>query len=385
MRMATLSTVTVVAGDDLTCGWINTCAYVGGAGRSSGCGNLVSSGQNEGRRISVGEIAGYGAALTMTPYLLIKISWVIGALSGLLPRTEQLSVAGYVVLNMVTIGMAATGILLALALVRPWGQRIPALAVLSCAWIGCGFLVPMIPYMLLETLLSTGDGTSDPESSIMPAWEGPLIEVSFLGMGLGLAIALPFYLQGRWPAAFAGRVRRGDASAGPSEGHKPRVAMFAMLGAVVVGVLNLDWAAGGTIGLRHPDARELGWYLQVGNAGIWSLAGAWGVWVLLRARSAIPLWIPVTMSWLASGFLVAWGCWKLPFALYLSVGSEMGTVWPEQLGVAAAQFLLSIAAGTAILITVLQTYRARQSPDESCPSRGESAATDIRTPHDRTH
>jgi hypothetical protein len=369
MRMAALSTITAVADDDLTCGWIGTYAYVRGAGRSSDYGNPVSAGRDEGRRISFGEVAGYGAALTMTPYLLIKISWVIGALSGLLPRTEQLSVAGFVVLNMVTIGMAATGIALALALVRPWGRRIPALAVLSCAWIGCGFLVPMIPYMVLDTLLSTGAGTSDGESSIMPAWEGPLIEVSFLGMALGLASAVPFYLRGRWPAAFAGRVRRGDARVGPSEAHQPWVALLAILGAVVVGMLNLGWAAGGTIGLRHPDARELGWYLQVGNAGIWSLAGGWGVWVLLRARSAIPLWIPVTISWLASGFLVAWGCWKLPFALYLSVASEVGAVWPEQLGVAAAQFLLSIAAGTAALITVVQTYRARRTPDESRPSQ----------------
>jgi hypothetical protein len=321
----------------------------------------------------------------MTPYLLIKISWVVGALSGLLPRTEQLSVAGFVVLNMVTIGMAATGIALALALVRPWGQRISALVVLSCAWIGCGFLVPMIPYMLLDTLVSTEASTSDRESSIMPAWEGPLIEVSFLGLGLGLAIALPFYLQRRWPAAFAGRVGRGAANAGPSGAHKPRAAMLAVLGAVAVGVLNLHWAAAGTIGLRHPDARELGWYLQVGNAGIWSLAGAWGVWVLLRARSAMPLWIPVSVSWLASGFLVAWGCWKLPFVLYLSVGSKVSTVWPEQLGVAAAQFLLSVAVGTAILITVLRTYRARQSLDERFPGLGESAATGVRTPHDLTH
>jgi hypothetical protein len=325
----------------------------------------VSAGRHTGRGARVGEVAGYGAALTMTPYLLIKISWVVGALSGLLPRAEQLSVAGFVVLNVVTIAMAAAGIALALALVRPWGRRIPAVAVLSGAWIGGGFLVPMIPYMLLDTLLSTGTATADPEPSIMPAWEGPLIEVSFLGMGLGLAVAVPFYLRGRWPAAFAGTVRRGDGQGGPAAANRPRVAILAVLAAVVVGVLNLAWAAGATIGLRHPDARELGWYLQTGNAGLWSLAGAWAVAVLLRARSGVPLWIPVGVSWLASGFLVAWGCWKLPFALYLAVGSEVDTVWPEQLGVAAALFLLGIAGGTAILRTVLRTCRARQTPAES--------------------
>ncbi len=381
--MEALSTVTAAVKDDLACERIGPYANAGGAGHFSNRGDLVNAGRNRGRWSSIGWVAGYGAALAMTPYLLIKVSWVAGALAGLLPRKDQLSVAGFVVLNVVTIGMAATGIALALALVRPWGQRIPALAVLSCAWIGCGFLVPMVPYMLLDTLLSSGGGTSSPESSTMPAWEGPLIEVSFLGMGLGLAIALPLYLRDRWPAGFAGKVRRDDARVGPSEAYQPRPAILAVLGAVVLGVLNLMWSLGGTIGLRHPGARELDWYLQAANSGIWSLAGAWGVWVLLRARSAIPLWIPVTVSWLASGFLVAWGCWKLPFALYLSAKSEVSTVWPEQLGVAAAQLLLSIATGSAMLSIALQTYRGRRSLAQRRPSSGESTAPDIRTHHDQ--
>ncbi|WP_432987157.1 hypothetical protein [Dactylosporangium sp. CA-233914] len=307
----------------------------------------------------------YGAALAMTPYLLIKISWVVAALSGLLPRAEHLSVAGFVVLNTVTIGMAAAGIALALALVRPWGERIPALVVLSCAWIGCGFLVPMTPYAVLDTLLSAGDEASGSEASVMPSWEASLIQVSFLGMSVGLAVALPFYLRARWPAAFAGRVGDGTAAVRPSGAYRPGAAMIALVGALVVGMLDLYWAAGGTIGLRHPAERELTWYLQAGNTGIWSLAGAWGVWVIARARQAVPLWIPVSVSWLVSGFLVAWGCWKLPFAVYQAVGSEVDTVWPEHLGVAAAQFLISIAAGTAMLSTVLHAYRARQSPHDA--------------------
>jgi hypothetical protein len=30
---------------------------------------------------------GYGAAVTMLPYLSIKVAWVVGALLGFLPRT----------------------------------------------------------------------------------------------------------------------------------------------------------------------------------------------------------------------------------------------------------------------------------------------------------
>jgi hypothetical protein len=308
------------------------------------------------RDVSVRAVSAYGAALAMAPYLLIKISWVIGVWSDLLPRPEHWSVAGFVVLNTVTIGMSATGIALALALIRPWGERIPGVVVLSGAWIGCGFLVPMIPYAMLDTLVSAGNDASGTDTSVMPGWEGSLIQTSFIGMGVGLAVALPFYLRARWPAAFAGRVTDGR----PADVFRPGRTMLALGGTLVVSVLDLYWAAGGTIGLRHPAARELTWHLQAGNAAIWSLAGAWGVWVLARGRPAVPLWIPVSAGWLASGFLVAWGCWKLPFAVYQAVEPETGTVWPEQLGVAAAQFALSVVAGAAMLSTVLRACRARQ-------------------------
>jgi hypothetical protein len=40
----------------------------------------------------------------------------------------------------------------------------------------------------------------------MPAWEGMLIQAGFIGMGLGLAVALPAYFRRRWPVATSGRV-----------------------------------------------------------------------------------------------------------------------------------------------------------------------------------
>lgn len=315
---------------------------------------------SERRWLSVRRFSAYGAALAMTPYLLIKISWVVGALLGLLPRAEQLSVPGFVFLNVVTIGMAAAGITLALALIRPWGDRIPAVPLLACAWIGCGFLIPMIPYALLDSLLSADDAASGADAAVMPGWEASLIQLSFLGMGIGLAVALPLYLRGRWPAAFVGRVRPGAAAAAPEPVHRSWPAVTALVATTVLGVTNLYWAAGGTLGLRHPSARILEWQLQAGNFGIWSIVGAGSIWVLVRARhAALPVWIPVSLGWLASGFLVAWSCWKLPFALYLAVASPADTVWPENLAVAAVHNVLGVVAGTTLLTVLLRTYRAR--------------------------
>lgn len=145
-----------------------------------------------------GRLAAYGAALAMTPYALIKISWVVGALAGLLPIGDGFRLTGWLVLNTATIGMAGIGIAMALALVRPWGTRIPGPLVVFVAWVGTGFLVPVLPFAVLDSLLGLSDGeprSEDDPGPAMPGWEAALIQISFVGMGLGLAVALPAYLR----------------------------------------------------------------------------------------------------------------------------------------------------------------------------------------------
>jgi hypothetical protein len=65
--------------------------------------------------------------------LLIKVSWVVGSLLGLLPAGTGFGKVEWVVLNSATIGMAGTGIAVALALVRPWGMRLPGAPLAFCA------------------------------------------------------------------------------------------------------------------------------------------------------------------------------------------------------------------------------------------------------------
>ncbi|MGW1659990.1 hypothetical protein [Streptomyces sp. BE282] len=104
----------------------------------------------------VGRGAAYGAALALLPYLLIKVVWVVGSLVGTLPVGTGFGVAEWVVLNTVTVGMAGIGVALALALVRPWGMRIPGALVVFCAWVGSGLLVSILPFGVLSTLLGAG-------------------------------------------------------------------------------------------------------------------------------------------------------------------------------------------------------------------------------------
>jgi len=325
--------------------------------------------------------AGHGAALAMTPYLLIKVRWVVGALLGLAPHDSDLTLTEWVVLNTVTIAMAATGIALALALARPWGARLPAPPLLALAWIGSGLLVPMIPYMLVSTVVDAlSPATAGPPGeaaggagAVMPAWEGALIEVSFAGMGLGLAVALPLYLRQRWPHMFRGRLAPGvpdpspagapgGAANGPRTSRPRRLVVLAVSAAVVVALLNIAWVAGDALGLTQPEAHNLDGRLLAGNTALWALTGAWGAWSLAGNRPPrCPVWLPVTLVWVTSGLLVAWNCWRLPVVALLAAdpGSRP---WLEQPGALAAQAGLSIVAGGAMVATLLRFHRYRRRP-----------------------
>ncbi|MEV4256954.1 hypothetical protein AB0J52_27650, partial [Spirillospora sp. NPDC049652] len=165
--------------------------------------------------------AGYGAAGALAMYLLVKAVWVVVALGTGRSPMHGMSTGEWVVLNVVTVGMAAVGIGLGLALAGEWGLRLPAAPVLLFAWLAAGLLVSTVPFSLLGSLLKDGggDGGGDDGASA-PSWEGALITVGFAGMAIGVAIALPIYLRERWPAALTGRV--GTPQITPTPGPTPR-------------------------------------------------------------------------------------------------------------------------------------------------------------------
>ncbi|WP_214414540.1 hypothetical protein [Sphaerisporangium fuscum] len=322
--------------------------------RGSASGSAIGA-----RWVAVRKTAGYGAALTMSFYLVVKLIWIAALLRG----GGQ---AGMVVLNAVTVGMSATGVTLGLALARPWGRRLPAPPVILIAWVAAGFLVPMLPYMLIGAGMQTAGAGAEEASAAAPDWDMILITVGFIGMGVGLAVALPIYMRERWPHAFLGRVgdvlsRSQDAPRSPvrtgeSRRRPPRFAAPATAAAVVLGLLWLYWAAGGTLGLdpAHRDHWDLNGRLLNASAGIWALISAWSLRTLTRHRPArLPLWLPTTLAFAGSGSLFAWSCWKLPMAILRPTGYAMA----EYLPVAVLQHLTGIATGAAALATVLRLTR----------------------------
>ena len=253
-----------------------------------------------------GRVAGHAAAVAMTPYLLIKASWVVGSLLGVLPTGADLGLAEWVAVNTITMGMAATAIAVALALVRPWGERLPGRALVAFSWLGAGFLVPVLPYAVAGLATIQDDGE-------MPVWEGVLIQGGFIGMGLGLAVALPAYFHRRWPAALDGRL--GD--------HPLRDVPTAL----AVTVLAVPWGV---------------WAVQQ-NAMVvllaaWAAAGVVASWCLATGRPASwPRWPVLALAWLGSGSLFAWSAWKLPISAFVETA---GPPWANLLGLLAGVLML---------------------------------------------
>lgn len=240
-------------------------------------------------------VAGYGAALAMLPYLIIKVFWTLAGLRGGGLHDGTWSELDWVALNGLTVVMAGTAVVLGLALAQGWGLRVPGWLVVLPAWIGTGFLVPLIPVM--PVLLLLGGGGDDPADAVLPAWEVALVSVSFAGFGLGVAVAFPLYVRHRWPYAFTGRI--------------PQRAVTNLVAAVagVLGLIQAYWALGGTVGLDRAalGGRDAQWHLLTGNSGLWALLGAWALWTATGQGARLLVWV-------ASGMLFAWGSWKAVFA-----------------------------------------------------------------------
>lgn len=307
----------------------------------------VTVGVTEPRWVRTRRIAGYGAAFAMVPYFVIKIFWTVDGLRGGGLHDGAWSRLDWSVINGLTVGMAGAAILLGLALGQGWGMRIPAWMLLGPAWIGAGLLVPMVP--VVPALLAVVPGAeSTPGEPTLPAWELALLPLSFAGFGLGVAIAFPLYVSHRWPDAFTG----GAPAASATRALQRTVAMFGAAVAVGIGLPQVYWAFGGTVGLNQAalDSRDAQWHLLTGNSGLWALIAAWGVWTVTHRGDAGSR-ISLLVTWVASGFLFAWGSWKATFAF--AVVTEFPP--PEPLWILAGINHFSPLAGLAILLVVLMT------------------------------
>lgn len=247
-------------------------------------------------------ICGYGAAIAVGPYLLIKVVWTFG----LFIPTEQMGDASWRAINAATAVIAAVGILLAMAFCRPWGERLPAWLVGLPVWAGTGLLVPML---LLAPVLGPAAMSQDKEAGTAGFWayEQIFIMVSLVGVGLCLPLALAGYAKARWPEALGGPTDCGELP-GHTRQLQITLAKLVAAGCVLLGVLKLFWAAGGTLLIDSAmlDERDVWWRMLTLSTGVWSLAGAWGLLVLTSRRGSRRFLPPMAAAWISSGMLFSY-------------------------------------------------------------------------------
>ena len=313
------------------------------------------------RLVRLRRISGYGAAIAVTPYLLIKIVWTFG----LFLPTEQMGDASWRMINAVTAVLAAIGILLAMAFCRPWGERLPSWLVAPPIWVGTGLLVPML---LIAPILGPAAMIRDQQAGAADFWvyEQIFIMISLLGIGIFLPLALAGYAKTRWPEALGGTT---DYKELPGNTLQLQIilARVVAVGCILLGVIKMYWAAGGSFGINSATMgeRDVWWHLLSLSAGMWSFLGAWGILVITSRRGSKWFLPPMAAAWISSGALFSNNLYSALSSVRFnaSPSPEYPLVW---LLTTQAGIVLGIIMGMIILLVLHERRRAlRDNPSSS--------------------
>ncbi|MEV0532027.1 hypothetical protein [Kitasatospora sp. NPDC050463] len=266
---------------------------------------------------SVGRVRAVAAAVAVAatvPYLSLKLLWLTGHPVGAGAPNELDDLR---LVNLLSFGMDAIAVLLALAFVRPWGRRAPAGLLAFPMWVATGLLgtiLVALPLFLLSTLvLGPEDASADDGAGGGPAgWVFPVVYGGFAVQGVALIAAFLLYARQRWAALLRDRI--GELPDSPTLTVQRAFACVAALLGLGVAAARAYWAAGRTAGLpaQWADERSRGVAVMNGVTAVMAVAAAAALLVLVfRARPQWRLRGPLAVAWTAGGSLFAWGSWQL--------------------------------------------------------------------------
>ncbi len=256
----------------------------------------------------LGTAAAWISAACALPYLILKVVWTLGMPVGIADRSVLHS-SGWVAGNALMAVIQLAGLLLVLALTRPWARRLPAWLVLLPAWVGTGLLFQVSVGAVLVGLFSPPSQASTGSTSGIQPWVFVMIYSAFAGQGAALAIAFACHVRARWGRLLGERTgevvarRKARVRSWP-EDHLAEIAEAVAGMAVAVALVFAYWAAGGSFGLSgsqpHPSSalqasRLVGAVTAV--VGLLGLAGRWG--------SQTRFWLPAALTWVGSGAVAA--------------------------------------------------------------------------------
>ncbi|MBO8188342.1 hypothetical protein [Streptomyces spirodelae] len=310
------------------------------------------------------------AVAACLPYLALKLIWVAGGNLGIPPGSplREEGTALWLV-NILTIAMDGTVVLLVLALTRPWGRRLPAALLALPLWIACGLLGPIVaafPAQVLYGVLSGGAGQDSGADELLDGWVWTLVYSGFTVQALALGALFVRYVHDRWGALLRSPLH-------PDIAAPDRSPVLARLGFAAAVLLTLPCVAGLTTQMadqsadrRIVDAAFL-LYTLVALAGVGRLlrtGGTGGTRGAVR-RTAPRLGPTLSAAWIGSGVLACWGGWLLLGALTgggRPLGQQMSTGTLLAYACQALLGLLLAAVGAQQLRHRARLLRHRPAP-----------------------
>ncbi|MFJ2580124.1 hypothetical protein [Kitasatospora aureofaciens] len=260
-----------------------------------------------------GAAAGVAMAATV-PYLTLKVLWLAGCEVGV---RDSGAMDKLWLLNLLTFGMDAIALALALAFVRPWGWRAPAGLVAFPMWVATGLLgtilVALPVSMVAGLVLGPEHRTPEqPADEGLAGWVFTLVYGGFSVQGVALITAFVLYARRRWAGLLRDRI--GDLPDSPTRNVQRAFVGVAALVALGVAVARVYWAAGGTTGLplRWVEQRTRAVATMDAVTAVMAVAAAGALLVLVfRVGPGRRLRVPLVAAWTAAGSLFAWGAWQL--------------------------------------------------------------------------
>jgi hypothetical protein len=258
-------------------------------------------------------VVGYTTIACALPYLALKIVWLTGGQLGVadpILTTDPTMIA----LNAVTAFMDLAAIAIALAFTHRWGLHIPAWLLLPPMWVAAGLLsrfVVVVPPVVISMVLARDSVRVPPGGPVEP-WVYAVVYTGFTGMGIGLLFAFALYVKARWRLVF-------DSPPQPAHCREtlPVLVPLATAGAIMAAAgsaLPLAWAFGSTVGVRADLAAGRtfsSYFLNATNTAL-GLGAAAGILMLVHGFGRrIPYWVLLTVTWIGSGSLFAWGLWHV--------------------------------------------------------------------------
>ncbi|NUS74161.1 MAG: hypothetical protein HOQ05_12245 [Corynebacteriales bacterium] len=272
---------------------------------------------------------------SVVPYVALKCAWLAGSHIGMRSGSgvDEMGTPRFIVGNIITIGLDLLAILFAVALIRPWGQRVPGWFVFVLAGGATGLLAPILIGLPIGSVLQLaieGDLASEKQGNLQ-GWVFGVVYGGFGIMALALALLLALYARDRWGELIA---------VGPKPPTKASTTVCCGAGMLVMGIAMLFWAIfgpgdTGPVGMSSITQRTVLFVI-----GLAAIGGFFAPFI--RQRTPVQASVGGLVTWIGCATTALQG----PAGLLLA---HDGQVNPLGIPLAAAGTLGALVYGLSVL------------------------------------